>query len=123
MLISHFSCTPLINNYSCGLYSSPTRWRDRRTRKVSCLANNVFETSIDMKKLIYYRHFHHNKHLLLLVRHEDLLNSNGVYADMWDQQSKRQTRPENNQSSEDDKEIDNKMAKNKGIGKKGGNSC
>jgi len=56
-------------------------------------------------------------------RHEDLLNSNGVYADMWDQQSKKQTRPENNQSSEDDKEIDNKMAKNKGIGKKGGNSC
>ena len=47
-----------------------------------------------------------------MVRHEDLLNSNGVYADMWDQQSKRQTRPENNQSSEDDKEIDNKMAKN-----------
>ena len=42
---------------------------------------------------------------------------------MWDQQSKRQTRPENNQSSEDDKEIDNKMAKNKGIGKNGGNSC
>ena len=122
MLISHFSCTPLINNYSCGLYSSPTRWRDRRTRKVRCLANNVFGTSIDMKHYNNF-HFHHNKHLLLLLRHEDLLNSNGVYADMWDQQSKKQKRPENNQSSEDDKEIDNKMAKNKGIGKKGGNSC
>ena len=58
-----------------------------------------------------------------MLRHEDLLNSNGVYADMWDQQSKKQKRPENNQSSEDDKEIDNKMAKNKGIGKNGGNSC
>ena len=42
---------------------------------------------------------------------------------MWDQQSKKQERPENNPSSEDDKEIDNEMAKNKGIGKNGGNSC
>ena len=122
MSISHFSCTPLINNYSCGLYSSSTRWRDRRKRKVSCLANNYFRISIDIS-LVPFIFIIINIFTSFWLRHEDLLNSNGVYADMWDQQSKKQKRPENNQSSEDDKEIDNKMAKNKGIGKNGGNSC
>ena len=50
-------------------------------------------------------------------RHEDLLNSDGIYAEMWNQQSKQQNKTET--SDEEGTQKDSKTVKGKGIGKNG----
>ena len=52
-----------------------------------------------------------------IIRHEELLDSEGIYADMWNQQSKQQTKSDNADEGENDK--DSKPSKGKGVGKNG----
>ena len=52
-----------------------------------------------------------------IIRHEELLDSEGIYADMWNQQSKQQTKSDNADEGENDK--DSKSFKGKGVGKNG----
>ena len=57
--------------------------------------------------------------LFIYWRHEDLLNSDGIYAEMWNQQSKQQTKTENSDVEENQKMNDSKPVKGKGVGKNG----
>ena len=50
-------------------------------------------------------------------RHEELLDSNGIYAEMWNQQSKQQSKAET--SDEEGAQKDSKSIKGKGVGKNG----
>ena len=52
-----------------------------------------------------------------IIRHEELLDSEGIYAEMWNQQSKQQTKSDNADEGENDK--DSKPFKGKGVGKNG----
>ena len=52
-----------------------------------------------------------------IIRHEELLDSEGIYAEMWNQQSKQQKKSDNADEGENDK--DSKSFKGKGVGKNG----
>ena len=52
-----------------------------------------------------------------IIRHEELLDSEGIYAEMWNQQSKQQTKSDNADEGENNK--DSKSFKGKGVGKNG----
>ena len=56
-------------------------------------------------------------HFIKFCRHEELLDSNGIYAEMWNQQSKQQNKTET--SDEEGTQKDSKPVKGKGIGKNG----
>ena len=47
------------------------------------------------------------------------MNSDGIYAEMWNQQSKQQTKTENSDVEENQKMNDSKPVKGKGVGKNG----